>query len=170
MPLITNDYEAFLFIENHLLTQNAKAMNDSEDCQYRGYSDVTLNAVREEASLLAREQVEDYVEIDDSAFDLFYDILPTKSCDAMCAVGCLILDQFYDESMEGSAIEPNEEVLDAVVKSNPAWKITEQSFIMLKKLQQIHDGMPVKDWETALAIISQNFDQYNDYDQNKGKE
>lgn len=169
MSLITNDYEAFLFVKNHLLTQNAKAMNDSDDCQYRGYSDTTLNVVREEASLLAREQVEDWVDTEDLQVDLFYDILPTKNCDAMCAVGCLILDQFYDESMEGSAIEPNEEVLNSVVRSNPAWKITEKSFIMLKKLQQIHDGMPVRDWETALAVISQNFDQYNDYDQNKGK-
>ena len=166
MPLITNDYEAFLFIENHLLTQNAKAMNDSEDCQYRGYSDVTLNAVREEASLLAREKVEDYVEIDDSAFDLFYDILPTKSCDAMCAVGCLILDQFYESNMEGEAIDGNDYVLEAVIQSNPAWKVTEKSFHMLKKLQKIHDGMTVETWESALSVIGESFDQYNDYDPN----
>lgn len=166
MSLITNDYEAFLFVKDHLLTQNAKAMSDSDDCQYRGYSDITLNAVREEAYRLAKEQVEDWVDTEDLQSDLFYDILPTKNCDAMCAVGCLILDQFYNSNMEGEAIDGNDYVLEAVIQSNPAWKVTEKSFHMLKKLQKIHDGMIVETWESALSVIGESFDQYNDYDPN----
>lgn len=171
MSLITNDYEAFLFVKNHLLTQNAKAMNDSDDCQYRGYSDITLNAVREEASLLAREQVEeDDLDTNDLELDLFYDILPSKKCDAMCAVGCLILDKFYDSNMEGEAIDGNDYVIEAVIESNPAWKVTEKSLHMLKKLQKIHDGMIVETWESALSVIGESFDQYNDYDPDKFSE
>ena len=167
MSLITNDYEAFLFVKNHLLTQNAKAMSDSDDCLYRGYSDITLNAAREEAYRLAKEQVEDWVDTEDLQADLFYDILPTKNCDAMCAVGCLISDDFYSQDFEGRTIERSCQVWDAVKLSNPLWKMTDASHEMLKKLQSVHDNNDPEDWEVLLSRFSTSFDKYGDYEMEK---
>jgi hypothetical protein len=45
-----------------------------------------------------------------------------------------------------------------------------KKIMMLKKLQKIHDGMVVETWESALSVIGESFDQYNDYDPNKFSE
>lgn len=156
MSVITNDYEAYLFIKNHLLNQGEKAMNSGEDCQYRGYKEETLDKIREDSGFNGS----DY---DDQAYDLFYDLLAEVKPDASCAVGCLILDQFYDQNLEGTVIELENGILDAVKKSNPVWKITENSFRLLQTLQHIHDGKQVEDWGVHLDNLEQFFDGYNDF-------
>ena len=171
MSLITNDYEAFMFVAAHLLAQKEKAWSDSEDCQYRGYLSSTLDNVREQA--IARSQEENFNNNNhydnDYDYDIFYDILADTAYNAKCAVGCLILDNFYDTEMEGKTIEPYELVWDAVIRSNPAWKLTDNSYLMLKELQQIHDGRPPEQWELELSRLNVKFDKYKDYEPNTEK-
>ena len=62
-----------------------------------------------------------------------------------------IINNFYDTEMEGKTIEPYELVWDAVIRSNPAWKLTDNSYLMLKELQSIHDGRPPEQWELELS-------------------
>ena len=165
--LITNDYEAFVFIKNHLLTQNAKSIQDNGDCLYRGYSQVKIEELKDNAHLIAKENY-DIEEVDSSYFNEFWNeiyrelVLQTVP-DAMCAVGCIVLDDFYDDEMEGKTIEFEEYVWDSVVKSNPAWKMTESSYRLLQKLQSIHDTHEVDSWEVNLSLLNVNFDKYGDY-------
>jgi hypothetical protein len=158
MSVITNDYEAYLFIKNHLLNQGEKAMNPGEDCQYRGYKEETMEMLRENSGFYDYDS--DY---DDKAYDLFYDLLAEIKPDASCAVGCLILDQFYDQNLEGTVIELENGIMDAVRKSNPVWKITEKSYRMLKVLQSIHDAKQVENWKTHLNNLDGSFDAYKDF-------
>ena len=156
MTVITNDYEAYRFIKSHLLNQGEKAINSGEDCQYRGYKEATLDKLKEESGLY----VSDYGDID---YELFYDLLAETKPDAMCAVGCLILDKFYDSNFEGRVLENDTEILDAVKKSNPLWKITDNSYRMLRVLQSIHDGKMSHEWSFYLNNLESEFDKYNDY-------
>jgi hypothetical protein len=63
-----------------------------------------------------------------------------------CAVGMIISDEFYSESLEGKSIH-EEGVIESVEKSNPEWDIDDTSFLMLNKLQIIHDTHEPQDWE-----------------------
>jgi alkyl hydroperoxide reductase subunit AhpC len=72
--------------------------------------------------------------------------------------------------MEGKTIEPNEMVWDIVVKSNPAWKMTDNSLKMLKALQSIHDGKTPEQWEVELSRLNVKFDKYKDYEPDTDKE
>jgi hypothetical protein len=160
MTLITNDREAFEFVRNHLLTQNEKSIADNSECLYRGYSEATI----EELKVKAGEIVEtEGIEWEADKDQVFYDLLADVEAESMCAVGCLIMDKFYDSEMEGKTVEPDEWVWEAVVKSNPVWKLTDSSLEMLKKLQSIHDGTYPRQWEVELSLVDNNFDQYGDY-------
>lgn len=162
MTLITNDYEAFDFVKSHLLTQNAKSIADNTDCLYRGYSQSMLDELKDKADeIVADEEIEWESDKDQVFLDLLVDTQP----DSMCAVGCLILDNFYDSDMEGKTIEYNEYIWDAVVKSNPIWKMTENSYHMLRLLQQIHDGEQPDIWEYKLSELNTNFNKYGDYEE-----
>lgn len=167
MPLITNDYEAYLLVKEHLLKQEAKAMNDSEDCQYRGYTDFKIEEIREKADVMANEQE---LEWGADREDVYSHLISQESPDAMCAVGCLILDEFYNQDLEGKTIEYEGSVWDAVIKSNPLWKLTDNSLTMLKELQSIHDHAEVENWELRLSRLNENFNIYKDYEPEQEKE
>lgn len=162
MTLITNDREAFEFVRNHLLTQNEKSVADNLDCLYRGYSEAKIEELKVKAGEIIEEDEEEYVWESDKD-QVFLDLLAEINPDSMCAVGCLIMDRFYDSEMEGKTIEPDEWVWEAVVKSNPVWKMTDSSLEMLKKLQSIHDRSYPSQWEVELSLVGNNFDQYGDY-------
>jgi len=166
MTLITNDREAFEFVRNHLLTQNEKSIADNLECMYRGYSEAKI----EELKVKAGEIVEaEEIEWEADKDQVFLDLLTEANPESKCAVGCLIMDKFYDSEMEGKTIEPDEWVWDAVVKSNPAWKLTDSSLEMLKKLQSIHDGSYPSQWEVELSRLNSDFDKYGDYEVRKIK-
>lgn len=69
----------------------------------------------------------------------------------MCAVGCLIDDEHYSESLERKAVH-DEGVLKALAKSgiivNQIGTIT-----LLSSLQYIHDNLNPDQWETALQNL-----------------
>ena len=168
MTLITNDREAFEFVRNHLLTQNEKSIADNLDCLYRGYSETKIEELKVKAGEIIEEDEEDNVGESDKD-QVFLDLLSEVNPDSMCAVGCLIMDRFYDSEMEGKTIEPDEYVWDAVVKSNPVWKMTDSSLQMLKRLQTIHDGSYPSQWEVELSLMNSDFDKYGDYEKRKIK-
>lgn len=161
MPLITSDYEAYLIVKEHLLKQNAKALGENEDCQYRGYTNTKIEELQQKAEDIAKEQE---IEWTSDKEDILSHLLAEESPDAMCAVGCLLLDDFYDENFEGKTIEYEGIVWDAVIKSNPLWKLTDNSLTMLKELQGIHDHAEVENWELRLSQVNAKFNIYQDYE------
>ena len=167
MTLITNDYEAYSLVREHLLKQNAKALGENEDCQYRGYTYTKIEQLQQKAEDIANEQE---IELKADREDIYSHLIAEESPDAMCAVGCLLLDEFYDLELEGKTIEFEGVVLDAVIKSNPAWKITDNSLEMLKELQSIHDHAEVINWELRLSRLNANFNIYKDYEPKQEKE
>lgn len=69
-----------------------------------------------------------------------------------CAVGCLILDPYYDPIFEGQA--PLSPLLtNALEKSG----VTAKSMDLLYELQRIHDNRPVEQWPRALAQVAEKF-------------
>lgn len=68
-----------------------------------------------------------------------------------CAVGFLIKDEFYSSSFEGDNIS-GPEVRAAVEKSIERILTIEEVF-MLKRLQQIHDGVPVEHWYNSIQHL-----------------
>ena len=91
-----------------------------------------------------------------------------------CAVGCLIGDEFYDESFEDDWLY-SDDVTNAVSKSLPNWSSTvvididsanrkDASFKMLYFLQNIHDNSNPYTWKYDLADLeSKIFDDDSQY-------
>jgi hypothetical protein len=156
--VITNDYEAFLFMRDHLLSQMEKAWDSGEDCVYRGYKSGTLEYIRELAQ--DENQASSY---DEDEYDTFYEMLSNIPYDAKCAVGCLISDSLYEQHLEGNVIDKDNLVWDSVRKSNPAWKMTENSYNLMRSIQYIHDNKPVDEWSYLINQLEKNFDNYKDY-------
>lgn len=162
MEQITNDYEAFLAIKTHLLQQNEQAKDDADDCRYRGYKGETLSINRD----LAEEyclQKDFYTDRD--VQEIFEANLAKIGPDAMCAVGCLISDEFYHQNMEGTTIDGNNDIADALMKSHPLWNMDANSFTMLKRMQELHDFTHVDNWNSKLSEFDSdlNFNKNNRY-------
>lgn len=129
---IESDYEAFEIIKNHLLTQKDKSMHDGAGCSYRGCDSV--NVLDEDTGELV------------NGYEIVYN---GKSC----AVGILIKDDFYHDSLEDNSAEESN-VIDALQRSHPEWDITLETKTMLLCCQAIHDQMYEYDWASALKILS----------------
>lgn len=75
-------------------------------------------------------------------------------CGNKCAVGCLIDDKFYRETLEhNSEIElgdTNVELQDALINSGVPFK---ECKYLLKDLQILHDTTPVPQWESELNLL-----------------
>ena len=122
-----NRLEIFKQVKEHMLTQNAKALDEGGECVY--LSDTGLK----------------------------------------CAVGCLIKPEYYDEKIEGLAVEGLYGFTDQLgrqkaYKYEPLRKAIENSLgcvldhkkiAMLDTLQQIHDCGDVSNWENELNQLEQ---------------
>jgi hypothetical protein len=74
-----------------------------------------------------------------------------------CAVGCLIDDDFYDESLEDNPAQFFL-VISAVQDSIPNWNAQDDcSMLMLKILQQVHDNGDPYTWEHDLETFEHLF-------------
>jgi hypothetical protein len=162
MPLVINDYEAFCLVQDHLLSQNEKAKDTNDDCQYRGYLPSTLEDIMNKAQQDVIDSTNEYD--DEVIFSRMYDLLADTLPDAKCAVGCLITDDFYNQSFEGRTLERSCHVWDAVETSNPLWHMNDASYEMLRKLQTIHDNNETEIWEVLLSRMSTNFDKHGNYE------
>ena len=153
---ITSDQEAFYHVKEHLLIQDEQCRDWENDCQYRGYKESTVWQITEQADDWSIEDGRDISHY----FNLFGGEI---SQDAKCAVGALIEDIFYNTNLEGTVIEQNGKVWDVVRKSNPVWKMTEQSFFMMKQLQSIHDRNNPELWNSLLNELENQFNPYGEY-------
>lgn len=151
MNTIKTDLDAFNYVAEELLKQNDKSMNNTEDCQYRGFLYSQVENAMSEAT----------TDTDDFDYDVFLDVLYSENATAKCAVGHLISDDLYDDSIEGTLLD--EYIVDIVKQSNPDWVITSKSFNLLKRLQKTHDSLPVERWRKEFDNIRHNFDENGCY-------
>ena len=85
----------------------------------------------------------------------------------MCAVGCLIKDEFYRPSLEGKIILCNGAVQHAVQQSldgeadssvmTTAGTLTQQARHLLDDLQIVHDQRLTHHWKEELARLARDF-------------
>jgi hypothetical protein len=77
----------------------------------------------------------------------------------MCAVGCLIDDNFYSEKLENCS--PNDtEVRRAVENSMSNW---EYNVSLLSELQNIHDEYEPDQWSLKLEYLESYFSPIGEY-------
>ena len=69
----------------------------------------------------------------------------------MCAVGCLIEDEFYDPSLEENIVS-NPKVRNAL--RNSGYDIDGAFLKLMVSMQECHDLKAVKDWESSFCIIA----------------
>ena len=74
----------------------------------------------------------------------------------MCAVGCLIKDEFYDVSLENHSID-NFNVVNAVKLSLDS-NLSIVSLYLLERLQTLHDGVNPMEWKRALKKVAEEFE------------
>lgn len=161
MGFITNDKEAFLFMREHLLNQMEKSISQDSECTYRGYKQNLLDQLKDEAETIA-EHNGFYDEED--VEDVYIDLLASHSPTLKCAVGALIIDTFYHQNLEGRVVSTTEEdIVHAVQKSNPLWKITDMSISLMQEFQNIHDRHEPSEWGFRTDRLFDRFDYYNDY-------
>lgn len=69
-----------------------------------------------------------------------------------CAIGCLVEDEHFDSSMEGSFQATNFQ--EAMTKSG--W--TEVSNSLLLSMQGVHDAYLPKEWEEKFINVAKTYD------------
>lgn len=92
-----------------------------------------------------------------------------------CAIGCLILDEFYDQEFEGGLPPAHENykvtqkgsmIVNAITKSLPNWKI---NYDLLVNVQQIHDSYEVYSWQYEFNRREEKYNWFT-YHYYKNKE
>lgn len=149
---MTTDYDIFQKIKTHLLDQKSKSKlsYSSDSCAYRGISE---NQIDEIYNSYDQNDGENY----DNIIDEKLAELPN---DAMCAVGCIIEDEFYYYELEDNSVDVKN-VLVAVMESNPDWNMTNDSLHMLMLLQKIHDLGNISDWIQSFNDVENFFTDKN---------
>lgn len=120
---ITTDIELWHYIAESLIKQNAKSVNLLEDEDGSHYlSDICM-----------------------------YRAVDENGNTSKCAVGWIINDIYYDESIEEKPVADNA-VLEVVRKSLPNFKIEQQQVTMLQLAQKIHDQIEPDMWNYAFSV------------------
>lgn len=66
-----------------------------------------------------------------------------------CAIGCLIPDLHYHDSLEGKGLNtPDVQAAVGIMVDNPA------IFSLLEELREVHDNLPVSEWPQAFMSIA----------------
>lgn len=71
-----------------------------------------------------------------------------------CAVGCLILDEFYDPNMEGKLVY--EFIVRNALERSLRTSLNESDLIFFKQLQAIHDKTDISRWSQRLASFAES--------------
>jgi hypothetical protein len=86
----------------------------------------------------------------------------------MCAVGCLISDEAYTQSFEGTGVFGNPNLRNAIEESQgfstKFWSYEEDLDLnkMLSEVQRIHDSILPAGWKAELRRTAEKFDlQWN---------
>jgi hypothetical protein len=156
--VILRDRDIFEKIKNHLLTQKEQSIMPGETCAYRGvkYEDMARiwQETYHEVCPIKSYSVQD---IDDTSELMLKDLLHKLPRTISCAVGCIISDDIYSEDIENIGVYSNT-VREAIIRSNPNWLRSKNSFTMLVHLQSIHDENFPENWSKHLD----KFTFYND--------
>lgn len=67
----------------------------------------------------------------------------------MCAVGCLIPDEFYSKAIEGLGLQ-------SPVLRNLMGKLHIEGLGLLFKLQLLHDSTPITRWKSSLKGLAKS--------------
>jgi len=95
--------------------------------------------------------------VDPHTLSCFYRSQNENGKTLMCAVGCLIDDNFYSEKLENCS--PNDtEVRRAVENSMSNW---EYNVSLLSELQNIHDEYDPDEWSVKLESLESYFGGVN---------
>ena len=162
---ITNDYEAFLKVKAHLLTQQDKCIDAiTHSCSYRGYLERDVDQVRSDVNEeLLNEFGEDAFEFESMdeiqriSEQLYHLVSIGEINYGQCAVGCLIKDDHYDQDYVEEKAVTDESVIVALMESNPKWEIDDISMNLLENLQHVHDRINVTDWRKYLDNMENMF-------------
>jgi hypothetical protein len=162
---ITNDYEAFLKVKAHLLTQKDKCIDAiTHSCSYRGYLERDVDQVRSDVNEeLLNEFGEDAFEFEtmdeiERIREQLYHLVSIGEINyGQCAVGCLIKDDHYDQDYVEEKAVTDDSVIVALMESNPKWQIDDISINLLQNLQQVHDRINVASWRSYLNSIENMF-------------
>ena len=162
---ITNDYEAFLKVKAHLLTQKDKCINAiTHSCSYKGFLQRDVDQVRSDINEeLLNElgedafQFESMDEIERIDEQLYHLVSIGKINYGQCAIGCLIKDEHYDQNYVEEKAVTDDSVIVALMESNPEWEIDDISLNLLENLQQVHDRTIIADWEKYLSNMENMF-------------
>jgi hypothetical protein len=162
---IKTDKDAFLFVAKRLIEQNAKCLNEQEDCVYRGYSSSFMEQMKASAYETVYGNDEDKAEQDNwgDGDDYFNVLMAEHEPNLKCAAGHLILDEFYDPNIEGEGISAGNLAEKAIIKSNPEWNYDGSSLEMIDVLQTVHDRRFTEDWPSLLEKLEQWFDEDGTY-------
>jgi hypothetical protein len=78
----------------------------------------------------------------------------------MCAIGCLIDDNFYSDKLENCS--PNDlDVRKAI--ENSIFSDWEYNVSLLSELQNIHDEYEPDNWSLKLEYLESYFNEANEY-------
>ena len=72
----------------------------------------------------------------------------------MCAVGCLINEDAYNWSLEGTAIDDSPNVQRALRHSGIEFDTDGQVMLLLTRLQTIHDTKEESDWASLIGALA----------------
>lgn len=74
---------------------------------------------------------------------------------AMCGIGPLIKDKFYDKGLEGNGVGADV-VMEALCSSMGLPDVCEHS-VFLDDLQNVHDICDVEHWPQALQVVASDY-------------
>lgn len=157
---VKTDKDAYQYIVKSLIEQNTKSTDENGECRYRGGS----NAIFQSLYTKAKEKCEkDYpLMADDRKYEVtqdnFRELCFDVPYDFKCAVGHIIDSTHYTEQIEGNSLD-DDDVCKAIKDSNPNWEITENSIMLLKLMQLVHDWSEVEDWPIKFATLQNRFDE-----------
>ena len=162
---MTTDLEVFNRVKNHLLTQNEKSETTYSGCSYFYIPDLDIEEIEQEAM---RNSIDD---MDcNETFKLYYkdaiaSHIENKTGPVLsCAVGCLIDYKFYDYEAEGKSAN-SDYVLDMIKPSLPDWEIGNDQIMMLRVLQNIHDGFEPEEWRDMFDLMEKDnlFNEHQEF-------
>lgn len=70
-----------------------------------------------------------------------------------CAIGCLIADGHYDESIEGESVARR--AVMRAVEASLGHVLTSQEVGLLRQLQAVHDVRPAGEWAMYLQAVAE---------------
>ena len=98
--------------------------------------------------------------LDPHSLSCYYRALNEQGKTLMCAIGCLIDDNFYSEKLENCS--PNDSDVKKAVE-NSIFSDWEYNVSLLSELQNIHDEYEPDFWSLKLESLESYFNENNEY-------